>query len=236
MLCGFCSIDLSYTWLKRTPSSEGNASETIAMIVVHPAVRPPLCGQSGHAVPWRPGPLHSLGFPMAGCFVVSRGRNRWHRLHAKSEAGLLEKEEEDEKLKRIVLAIADEIVSLVPVVGPMKDAVRAGQEQRLRDYCYHVVMLLCDLTPMVWASEAARMAELASKIAKLVRAGKKGYSLRKVAAAAKQLLEEVDAAKKLSLEIRTALKTIHKVCVRLADELDNDNISDEDWQGKQKGI
>ena len=128
-------------------------------------------------------------------------------------------EEEDDsdfdQLTDLILVVADELVSLVPVAGPAKDLVKAGQEQRLGDYCYHMLMLLCDLTPLALASEAARMTRATSKIARLVRKGKKGYSLRKVAAATKKLIDESERAAKLTPQIRTMLKFMHKVCVRL---------------------
>ena len=80
-----------------------------------------------------------------------------------------EEEDLEERLLNIAWAIGDELGSLIPVVGPIKDGYKALEEGNLRDSCYHVAMLLCDVTPMMLASEAARMAKVSSKVAKLVR-------------------------------------------------------------------
>ena len=140
-----------------------------------------------------------------------------------------EDDELEEKVMNIAQAVLDELISFAPVVGPAKDAVRAWQDGRVRDYCFHAVMVICDLTPMVLASEAARMAKLSSRVAKLVRKGEKGYSLRKVAIAAKRLTKDAEKAQKLTPEIQRVLKLIYKVCVRVEKEASSDQ-SDKEKQ------
>jgi hypothetical protein len=125
------------------------------------------------------------------------------------------------ELEKVLLVIADEILSLVPVVGPLKDAKRAAEDGQLGEYCFHLVMLICDVTPMALASEAARMTKATSEIAKLVRKGKKGYSLRKVAATAKRLSKRSKDARKaeeLTDGVRMVLRMIPKICERLQKE------------------
>ena len=121
-------------------------------------------------------------------------------------------------MEKVLLVIADEILSLVPVIGPLKDAKRAAEEGQIGEYCFHLVMLICDVTPMALASEAARMTKATSKIAKLVRKGKKGYSLRKVAATAKRLSKDARKAEELTDGVRMVLRMIPKICERLQKE------------------
>ncbi|CAE6918143.1 unnamed protein product [Symbiodinium sp. CCMP2456] len=176
-------------------------------------------------VPAPRAPRHISPFIAGGAaFLVARSPRGFSmkRCAAETSEGKQEDEEEEETPLQLVLnlatVIADEAASLVPVAGPIRDGLRAAEEGRLWDYCYHVAMLLCDVTPLVIESEAMRMAGLSSKVAKMVRQGKKGYSLRKVAAAAKQLSEDAELARKLSPQVRMVLKVVHKVCVRLMNE------------------
>ena len=112
-------------------------------------------------------------------------------------------------MEKVLLVIADEILSLVPVIGPLKDAKRAAEEGQIGEYCFHLVMLICDVTPMALASEAARMTKATSQLAKWVR---------KVAATAKRLSKDARKAEELTDGVRMVLRMIPKICERLQKE------------------
>ena len=160
----------------------------------------------------------SVPFCLASsAFILSRDQRRRSGAARALTSERNETDEKDEAFE-VVWKIAKALVSLVPVAGPVSDAIDAAKEERLRDYCYHWLMVVCDITPPFLAFRAARMAKFTSRVSKLVRQGKKGYSLRAVAKAAKQLAESAEMAKKLTPELRLALKAIHKVCVSLQRE------------------
>ena len=103
----------------------------------------------------------------SSAFILSRQRPRCLAARASMGEGK-ENDEDDKALEEYVWkmseAVLDEVADLVPVVGPTKGMFNAAQEGRAWDYCRHVVMLLCDVSPFLLASEAARLAKVTSKV------------------------------------------------------------------------
>lgn len=131
-------------------------------------------------------------------------------------------EEEEGYYIQLVVQLARDLLSLVPVVGPALDAVDAAKKGDMQKYVLSFLWLFADVFTLGAAEEARTTALAASEAGRLARLGQKGVQLRKLAAAAKK----TQAMKELSGQVRWALKVIEMVCnakSRLDDNRDEDD-------------
>lgn len=101
-------------------------------------------------------------------------------------------------------------------------ASEAAEEGKFWDQCFHYTMAVLDLSPWAALKVADKAVDSLSVAAKMVRARKKGVSLRKLLQASKSLAENAPKLEKLNDQMRFLVPMVYRLCMRAQGELEKE--------------